>query len=153
MHDLNKLQYTIMTLLLLVDQLILNEQDSANKKEGANKTSNMNKLRINSLILVEGEVHYISELFKEACISKRGGKLSCTAYSQIEVIPLTTDWLIDLGLKKFGVSTFYIGTFKIHKRKAGFFIAKRYKEVKYVHELQNIVLDLIDKELHYDKIK
>ncbi len=65
----------------------------------------------------------------------------------IEPIPLTEKWLLDFGFKKFGKDTFYLGKVKIHHRKRGFVIAKRYADINYVHQLQNLYFALTKKEL------
>lgn len=67
-----------------------------------------------------------------------------------EPIPLTDQWIEDLGFKEFGVykyKTYYKDHIFLHKRKRGYVMSKRFKEPKYVHELQNIYFVLKGKQL------
>lgn len=66
---------------------------------------------------------------------------------QYEPIPITEDWMIRLGFKRLGKDTFYLGSVKIHHRKRGFVLAKRYRDLIYVHELQNLYYALTKEEL------
>lgn len=66
---------------------------------------------------------------------------------EYEPLLLTEKWLKWFGFKKWGKNTFYLGAIKIHHRKRGFVIAKRYQDIIYVHTLQNIVHSLTGKEL------
>lgn len=70
-----------------------------------------------------------------------------TVVELIKPIPLTEEWLTTLGFKRFGKDTFYLGSVKIHHRKRGFVIAKRYTDLIYVHQLQNLYYALTNKEL------
>ena len=65
----------------------------------------------------------------------------------IKPIPLTEEWLLKFGFKRFGKDTFYLGCIKIHHRIRGFIIAKRYAQINSVHQLQNLVFALTGKEL------
>ena len=67
--------------------------------------------------------------------------------SAIKPIPITEEWLIKFGFKKLGKDTFYLGAIKIHKRNRGFVIAKRYVDILYIHQLQNLYFALTGKEL------
>ena len=64
-----------------------------------------------------------------------------------EPIPLTEEWLIKFGFKRLGVDTFYLGSVKVHHRKRGFVLARRYGIINHVHQLQNIYFALLQKEL------
>lgn len=66
-----------------------------------------------------------------------------------EPLILTEEWLLKFGFKRWGKYTFYLGAIKIHHRKRGFVIAKRYQDIIYVHTLQNIVHSLTGKELTF----
>ena len=53
---------------------------------------------------------------------------------------LTDEWITDFGFKIWkhkNEITFYKDHVFIHKRKRGYVMSKRFKELKYVHELQN----------------
>lgn len=68
----------------------------------------------------------------------------------ITPIPLTETWLLNLGFKKWGKNTYYLKSIKIHKRKRGFVLAKRYKDILYVHHLQNLYQALEQEELQHE---
>jgi len=69
-----------------------------------------------------------------------------------EPIPLTEDWLLKFGFKRWGKDCFYLGVVKIHHRQRGFVLAKRYGVIKHVHELQNLYFALTGKELQFTKL-
>ena len=69
---------------------------------------------------------------------------------QYQPIPLTDEEIEKLGFKRFGnwkSKTYYKNHIFLHKRKRGWVMSKRFKEPKYVHELQNIYFILKGKRL------
>ena len=70
--------------------------------------------------------------------------------SLLSPIPLTEEWLLKFGFKELGDYTFYLGPIKIHHRKRGFVLAKRYSDILFVHSIQNLYFCLTQKELSYD---
>lgn len=72
------------------------------------------------------------------------------ALEQYQPIPLNEEWVKYLGFKEFGnhkYKTYYKDHIFLHKRKRGWVMSKRFKEPKYVHELQNIYFALKGKQL------
>jgi len=65
----------------------------------------------------------------------------------IEPIPLTEEWLLNLGFKRWGKDCFYLGVVKIHHKQRGFVLAKRYGVINHVNQLQNLYFALTGKEL------
>jgi len=82
-----------------------------------------------------------------SCRHLDGTLIGMNALHDYEPMPVTGKILLLLGFKKLGKDTFYLGKLKIHQRKKGFFIAKRYKQITYVHQIQNITRDLINKRI------
>lgn len=67
----------------------------------------------------------------------------------VKPIPLTEDWLVKLGFKKWNSkgTTYSKGVLILHLRKRGWVVNKRFLEPKYVHQLQNLYFALTNIEL------
>ena len=70
---------------------------------------------------------------------------------RLEPIPLTEEWLIKLGFKRWNSKrkerTYSNGIVIIHERKNGYSLASRYVRYIYVHDLQNLCFALTGEEL------
>ena len=63
-------------------------------------------------------------------------------------IPLTEEWLLKVGAKRFG-KDFTLHGVIIHTRKRGFVINKSVPIMKYLHQLQNFIFANRGKELEF----
>jgi hypothetical protein len=71
-------------------------------------------------------------------------------YDYIPPVALCEEELLKLGFKRWGKSKTYTKKgLIIHHRKRGFVIRKSFRDIHYVHQLQNIYLDLIGEPLNY----
>jgi hypothetical protein len=109
-------------------------------------------LRIGNYTLL-GEVVRIDQHVAEIKSFRDGVHTNKFAY--IPPLELTEDWVLELGFKKWGDNNTYSkGPIIIHyrKRKGVFVIRKSYQDLKYVHQLQNIYLDLVGKPLKRESL-
>jgi hypothetical protein len=69
-------------------------------------------------------------------------------YEYVPPVTLREEELLKLGFKRWGKSKTYTKKgLIIHHRKRGFVIRKSFRDLHYVHQLQNVYLDLIGEPL------
>jgi len=114
---------------------------------------NINELRINNYYKINKSVSIDENVFKLDLIDIRANKNICDL---IDPIPLTEEWLLKFGFKQNSFSLNFENDTRIsiHK-KYNCFIAQIdntvIKEIKYVHEWQNLYFDFTNEELTLNK--
>ena len=111
-----------------------------------------NELRIRNYVeLIESPLNphsaMVKPLFKDYIEIISPSSLQYKNLKDYQPIPLTEEWLVKFGFKRLGKDTFYLGAIKIHHRKRGFVLAKRYRDVQHVHQMQNLHFALTGEEL------
>lgn len=64
-------------------------------------------------------------------------------------IPLTEEWLLKAGFKKFG-NDYSLGRIIVHSRRRGYVIRRTIPIMNYVHTLQNYIYALTGEELKFE---
>lgn len=93
---------------------------------------------------------FTSSLSNDIYISVEGGGYTKTSHDDLKPIELTEEWLIKLGFDKESENEFTKDQeFCVYRTVLGFEFANHDwpKQLKYVHQLQNIYNDLTEKEL------
>jgi hypothetical protein len=69
-------------------------------------------------------------------------------YDVVPPLPITEEELFKRGFKKWGkTKTYSKKALIIHHRKRGFVIRKSFRDLHYIHQVQNVYLDLIGEPL------
>jgi hypothetical protein len=125
----------------------------------------VNELRIGNLVIYEATTHKIRELSTNLCRTtwhKFPVDGYIHGYSEIEPIPLTEDWFLKFGFKKFvhkpiegeeeKCEEYCIGKISIVDWGNGFILSNSFSfdlrvKLEYVHQLQNLYWCLCGEEL------
>jgi hypothetical protein len=106
-----------------------------------------NELRIGSLVDWNGEIAKISQILELEVVFTCGESDLTKA---IKPIPLTEDFVIDLGLNPVEIENgewyYQNNKFRLNKNYSGFYYSRNL-DVKYVHQLQNLYFALTGEEL------
>ena len=110
------------------------------------------EFRIGNLVAdYETEPHYFAieeiGLYEdgELAVWYRNGSIM---HKDPDLIPLTEEWLLKAGAKRFG-KDFTLHGVIIHSRKRGFVINKHIPTMEYLHQLQNFIFANRGKELEF----
>lgn len=111
-----------------------------------------NELRIGNFVYVFDNILSQVDWIQKESVSvlyDRQDNLSngaIVSYGNAKPIPLTEEWLLSMGFKKF-CNDFSKKGIIIHTRKRGFIIKKSVPQMRYVHQLQNYFFALSGEEL------
>ena len=101
-----------------------------------------NELRIGNII---GSIH--TDITREVDLFLFNEIFDDQTYlDHLKPIPLTEEWLVRFGAKRF-CKDFNLKGIIIHTRKRGFVLRKSVPVIKYVHSLQNLIHALTNEEL------
>lgn len=79
------------------------------------------------------------------------GPIVTVKYDNIEPIPITEEWLLNLELKKWNSKnnelTYSNNKLIIHKRKDGYVVSRKWITIRFVHQLQNLYFAITGEEL------
>lgn len=120
-----------------------------------------NELRIGNLVNYEGNPFYIwSEITKYSVDldDKETKHVKAAAFDELEPIPITEEWLLNLGFTNWVTSRGIENDYFVHNNlfpvKINFYLPYNYLNIyiggitlKYVHQLQNLYFALTGKEL------
>lgn len=127
---------------------------------------NNSELRIGNLITYESDIVEVSGISRSGCIdyNKNGYDYGGWTSNEYQPIPLTEEWLVKFGLKetkdqdvlRVNYVNYHKGTDTFNYCIAYYFDDQGYvdnifKEVKYVHQLQNLYFALTNEELNYEQ--
>ena len=113
-----------------------------------------NELRIGNRLMYDGDVVEVTMIGMQACVCRRGDKFIAITIGNVEPIPLTSDYLKEIGAEEARVIKDNRPLFKydrfniIYNQKYRFWVVIDYTssvyitKVEYVHELQNVLFVL-----------
>lgn len=107
------------------------------------------ELRIGNLVnyFIQDDLDERIEWWEESIIDANDLVLiESGIYESYEPIPITEQWLLDFGFRRFG-SDFVKKAIIIHTRKRGYVLRKSVPILDYVHKLQNLYFALTGEEL------